>query len=97
MPVRREDVDFFFDDFIKVSTGSKESSVWAVGSYNGDLMMTVVRKKIDNLSKEDIAKERNFVTLSDLMKFDPYRQYDSEAIKEAEIIAKVRMSASVTT
>ncbi|GEM_PF-2138738 len=95
MPVRREDVDFFFNDFIKVSTGSKESSVWAVGSYDGDLIMTVVRKKIDNLIREDIAKERNFVTLSDLMKFDPYRQYDSEAIKEAKV--KVRMSASVTT
>jgi hypothetical protein len=46
MPAFREDVDFFFKEFIKVSNGGGgDASVWAVGSYQGKFILTVIEKK----------------------------------------------------
>jgi hypothetical protein len=51
MPVFRENVDFFFDKFIKVSSGGDRiATVWAVGSHKGNLIMTVIEKTIDDLT-----------------------------------------------
>ena len=47
MPVFRENVDFLFDKFIKVSDrGDGDASVWAVGSHKGNLIMTPPSKSI---------------------------------------------------
>lgn len=97
MSVPREDIDFFFDNFIKVSAGNQDSTVWAVGSYKGDAIMIVTKKEIDALTMDDMAKKRVFVTLKDLTKVSPYRQYDIEAIARAEKLAKVRDSAPMTS
>jgi hypothetical protein len=89
MPIFRKDVDFFFDKFIKVSTGNDEDgSVWAVGSHKGTYLLTVIEKKVDDLTKSDIADKPVFVTLTDLMKFSPYWEYDEKALKQAKELAK---------
>jgi hypothetical protein len=90
MPVFREDVDFFFDNFIKVSSGSDQITVWAVGSHKGDFIMTVIEKTTDDLTLHDIADKPAFVTLTDLMKFSPYLQYDSQALNKAERLAQLK-------
>jgi hypothetical protein len=91
MPVFRENVDFLFDKFIKVSSGGDRiATVWAVGSHNGNLIMTVIEKTIDDLTLHDIADKPAFVTLHDLMKFSPYWQYDSKALNQAEKLAQLK-------
>ena len=73
MPLFRKDVDFFFDQPIKVSTGGDgDASIWAVGSYCGKTIMTVIEKDIDSLTIDDVSSKPVFVTLGDLMKFSPY-------------------------
>ncbi|MEH2196950.1 hypothetical protein [Nostoc sp.] len=71
MPVFRKDVDFFFEEFIKVNTGGGDASIWAVGSYQGEFIMTVIEKKIDSLTIDDIVDKPAFFMLQDLMKFSP--------------------------
>jgi len=84
MPVYRENVDFFFDKFIKVTTGGcGDASVWAVGSYQGYFILTVIEKKIDFLTIDNIADKPVFFLLQDLMKFSPEWEYNSEALKQA--------------
>ena len=84
MPVFRENVDFLFDKFIKVSSGGDRiATVWAVRSHKGNLIMTVIEKTIDDLSLHDIADKPAFFTLHDLIKFSPYWQYDSKALNQA--------------
>lgn len=91
MPVFRENVDFFFDQFIKVTTGGdRVASVWGVGSHKGKLIMTVIEKKIDALTLDDIVDKPAFVTLDDLMKFSPYWEYDSKALDRAGRLAQSR-------
>ncbi len=91
MPVFRKDVDFFFDQFIKVSTeGDPVASVWAVGSHKGNSIMTVIEKTIDDLTLHDIADKPAFVTLDDLMKFSPYWKYDTKALNRAGRLAQSR-------
>ncbi|MEG3954829.1 hypothetical protein [Microcoleus sp. herbarium2] len=91
MPVFREDVDFFFDKFIKVSSGGDRiATVWAVGSHKGNLIMTVIEKTIDDLTLHDIADKPAFVTLHDLMKFSPYWEYDTKALDRAEKLAQLK-------
>ena len=91
MPVFRENVDFLFDKFIKVSSGGdRVATVWAVGSHKGNLIMTVIEKTIDDLSLHDIADKPAFFTLHDLMKFSPYWQYDSKALNQAGKLAQLK-------
>ena len=91
MPVFRENIDFFFDKFIKVSTGGDgDASIWAVGSHKGNFIMTVIEQKIDALTLHDIADKPAFFTLDDLMKFSPYWQYDSKALNQAGRLAQSR-------
>ncbi|MEH2094860.1 hypothetical protein CDG77_02725 [Nostoc sp. 'Peltigera membranacea cyanobiont' 213] len=81
MPVFRKDIDFFFEKFIKVSTGGGgDASVWAVGSYQGIFILTVIEKKVDSLTIDDIVDKPAFFMLDDLMKFSPEWQYDSTAL-----------------
>ncbi|MGF1937092.1 MAG: hypothetical protein RM347_022360 [Nostoc sp. ChiQUE02] len=88
MPVFRENVDFFFEEFIKVSTGGGgDSSVWAVGSYQGEFILTVIDKKTDSLTIDDIVDKPVFVMLQDLMKFSPYWKYDAAALAIANKLA----------
>lgn len=88
MPVFRENVDFFFEEFIKVSTGGAgDASIWAVGSYQGKFIMTVINKKTDSLTIDDIIDKPVFVMLQDLMKFSPYWEYDSTALALAAKLA----------
>jgi hypothetical protein len=90
MPVFKEDVDFFFEKFIKVSSGGDRiATVWAVGSHNGNLIMTVIEKTIDDLTLDDIADKPAFVTLHDLMKFSPYWEYNTKALNQAEKLARL--------
>ena len=91
MPVFREDVDFLFDKFIKVSSGGDRiATVWAVGSHKGNLIMTVIEKTIDDLTLHDIADKPAFVTLDDLMKFSPYWEYDTKALDQAGKLARLK-------
>jgi len=91
MPVFKEDVDFFFDKFIKVSSGGDRiATVWAVGSHNGNLIMTVIEKTIDDFTLHDIADKPAFVTLDDLMKFSPYWEYDTKALDQAGKLAQLK-------
>jgi len=90
MPVFKKDVDFFFDKFIKVSSGGDRiATVWAVGSHKGNLIMTVIEKTIDDLTLHDIADKPVFVTLDDLMKFSPYWEYDTKALDQAGKLAQL--------
>jgi hypothetical protein len=91
MPVFRENVDFFFDKFIKVSSGGDPiATVWAVGSHKENLIMTVIEKTIDDLTLHDIADKPAFVTLDDLMKFSPYWEYDTKALNQAGKLAQLK-------
>jgi len=91
MPVFKEDVDFFFDEFIKVSSGGDRiATVWVVGSHNGNLIMTVIEKTIDDLTLHDITDKPAFVTLEDLMKFSPYWEYDTKALDQAGKLAQLK-------
>ncbi|MEH2232924.1 MAG: hypothetical protein V7K71_25395 [Nostoc sp.] len=88
MPVFRENVDFFFEEFIKVSTGGGgDASVWAVGSYQREFILTVIDKKTDFLTIDDIVDKPVFVMLQDLMKFSPYWKYDGAALALADKLA----------
>ncbi|MEA5606034.1 hypothetical protein [Nostoc sp. UHCC 0252] len=88
MPVFRKDVDFFFEEFIKVTTGGGgDASIWAVGSYQGEFIMTVIDQKIDSLTIDDIVDKPVFVMLQDLMKFSPYWKYDAAALSLANQLA----------
>lgn len=91
MPVFRENVDFFFDKFIKVSSGGDRiATVWAVGSHNGNLIMTVIEKTIDDLTLHDITDKPAFVTLHDLRKFSSYWEYDTKALDQAGKLAQLK-------
>ncbi|MEA5626473.1 hypothetical protein [Nostoc sp. UHCC 0251] len=88
MPVFRKDVDFFFEEFIKVTTGGGgDASIWAVGSYQGKFIMTVIDQKIDSLTIDDIADKPAFFMLQDFMKFSPYWEYDAAALSLANKLA----------
>ncbi len=91
MPVFREDVDVFFDKFVKVSAGGAgDASIWAVGSHQGNLIMTVVEHQIEELTPHNIVDKPAFFTLDDFRKFYPYWEYDWKAFEEAEKLAKSR-------
>ncbi|MDZ7952275.1 hypothetical protein [Nostoc sp. DedQUE09] len=88
MPLFRENVDFFFEEFIKVSIGGGgDASVWAVGSYQGEFILTVIEKKIDSLTINDIVDKPAFFLLQDLMKFSPCWEYDGAALALANKLA----------
>lgn len=59
-----------------------------MGSYQGEYILTVIDKKVNSLTIDDIADKPAFFLIHDLMKFSPEWEYNTAALALANKLAK---------